>query len=381
MTQQSTRGRERVEAPELAGAGGWINTDEPLSMTRLRGKVVLLDFWTFCCINCLHIVEELRPLEKAFPHDLVVVGVHSPKFPEEHDHEAVVRAVARHRITHPVLDDPDMITWQRYGVRAWPTLFLIDTTGNVRAGISGEGHGDQLRQAIEALIEEGKQTGTLDAERTIRLTPMAAPRATAAAPGTLAFPGKVASDGAGRLAIADTAHDRVLIVTLEGRIERELTGLREPQGLYFDGDRLVVANCVADEVVAIDLASGERTVLAGGISTPWDVVPWQDGIAVAEAGRHRLWFIPASDTGRGYGGARVLAGTSAENIVDGPALSANLAQPSGLTVTPDGALVFADSEVSALRELRDGVVHTLVGKGLFEWGSADGDSETARLQH
>jgi hypothetical protein len=104
------------------------------------------------------------------------------------------------------------------------------------------------------------------------------------------------------------------------------------------------------------------------------VAPWQEGIAVAEAGRHRLWIIDQS-------GARVLAGTSGENIIDGPALEALLAQPSGLTVTPDGALVFADSEVSALRRLKDGAVTTLVGQGLFEWGTADGDRETARLQH
>jgi len=368
-----TRQRETVMAPELVGAGGWINTAEPLSLAKLRGKVVLLDFWTFCCINCLHIIEELRPLEAAFPRDLVVIGVHSPKFPEEHDHEAVVRAVRRHRIHHPVLDDPDMITWQRYGVRAWPTLVLIDTKGVYRGSASGEGHGDQLLQAVRALIEEGRRNGSLDERSTVRLDSAALPKQQAG--GTLAFPGKVASDGDNRLAIADTGHDRVLIVSLDGRIEDEITGLHEPQGLFFADGRLIVADCLADRVVAVDLATNEQTVLAAGISSPWDVAPWQGGVAVAEAGRHRLWQIDAQ------GKAVVLAGTAAENITDGPALRAELAQPSGLTVTPDGALVFADSEVSALRELRDGVVTTLVGKGLFEWGTDDGDRETARLQH
>jgi thiol-disulfide isomerase/thioredoxin/DNA-binding beta-propeller fold protein YncE len=390
MTQQPVR--ERVDAPELAGAGGWINTAEPLSLAKLRGRVVVLDFWTFCCINCLHIIEELRPLEAAFPKELVVIGVHSPKFPEEHDHEAVVRAVARHRITHPVLDDPDMITWNRYGVRAWPTLMLIDATGAVRGSVSGEGHGKALMQGVAGLIEEAKRNGDLAPERPIRLAGTAAARGVPATAGMLAFPGKVASDGGKRLAIADTAHDRVLIATLDGRVEQEFGGLREPQGLCFDGDRLVVANCLADEVVAIDLRSGDRLVLARGISSPWDVALWQDGIAVAEAGRHRLWFIPNRAGSNGVQvvqsgaaaegqAARVLAGTSGENLIDGPALRAQLAQPSGLTVTTDGTLLFADSEVSALRELQAGVVTTLVGKGLFEWGTADGDSETARLQH
>ena len=73
----------RVRAPELRGAGGWINTEHPLALRDLRGRVVLLDFWTFCCINCLRVVEELRPLEERFGDRLVVIGVHSPKFPHE----------------------------------------------------------------------------------------------------------------------------------------------------------------------------------------------------------------------------------------------------------------------------------------------------------
>ena len=393
-----TAERPLVRAPELAGAGGWINVAEPLSLAKLRGKVVLLDFWTFCCINCLHILEELRPLEEAYPNDLVVIGVHSPKFPEEQDHAAVERAVARHRITHPVLDDPDMITWRRYAVRAWPTLALIDPRGYVRWMGSGEGYGPALLPVIGQLIEEAQQNGSLRPEVVIRGTAETALTRVAPARGILAFPGKVASDGGARLAIADTGHDRVLICTLDGRILQELTGLAQPQGLAFDGDRLIVANTLADEVVAFGLQAkddggrmkDERSqtdpassfilppssfLLASGISSPWDVAIWQGGLAVAEAGRHRLWWIGPD------GVADVLAGTSGENIVDGPALEALLAQPSGLSVGPDGTLYFADSEVSALRQLKDGVVTTLVGKGLFEWGAEDGDRETARLQH
>jgi len=405
---------EQVMAPELAGAGGWINTAEPLSLAALRGKVVILDFWTFCCINCLHIIEELRPLEAAFPTELVIVGVHSPKFPEEHDHDAVVRAVARHRITHPVLDDPDMFTWRRYGVRAWPTLMVIDPRGVVRGAVSGEGHAQALFKAVEALIREAREQGTLDAGRPIRLAGTAAVRGVPRDTGALAFPGKVATDGSNRLAIADTDHDRILIVGLTAgdggpmaTIERQIDGLHGPQGLYFDGERLVVANTLADEVIAIDLGSDAQTVLATGISSPWDVTPWQGGIAVAEAGKHRLWFIE-SDNGEGNNGesdngtrngrgndavgangghawgaavAMVLAGTSGEDLTDGQALDSLLAQPSGLAVAADGALLFLDSETSSLRRLKDGRVTTLVGQGLFDWGAADGDRHSARLQH
>jgi thiol-disulfide isomerase/thioredoxin len=132
----------RVRAPELRGRVGWINTDITLSLRELRelrGRVVVLDFWTFCCINCLRVIEELRLLEERFGTRLVVIGVHSPKFPQESDHPAVERAVARHRIAHPVRDDPELETWQQYGVRAWPTLVVIDPDRYVIAMASGEG--------------------------------------------------------------------------------------------------------------------------------------------------------------------------------------------------------------------------------------------------
>ena len=127
----------RVRAPELEGAGGFIGTAGPLTLAGLRGRVVLLDFFTQACINCVHVQEELHELERQFGDDLLVIGVHSPKFPHEHDHESVVRAVERLGITHPVLDDPDMRTWSAYTVQAWPTLVLIDPEGYIAHQVSG----------------------------------------------------------------------------------------------------------------------------------------------------------------------------------------------------------------------------------------------------
>jgi thiol-disulfide isomerase/thioredoxin len=357
----------RVRAPELRGAGGWINTEHPLSLRDLRGRVVVLDFWTFCCINCLRVVEELRPLEERFGDRLVVIGVHSPKFPHETDHAAVARAVARHRIHHPVLDDPDLETWQQYGVRAWPTLVVIDPEGYVVAMASGEGNGLALENLIAQLLE-GR-------------TDLAAGPAFTSVPvggaGTLAFPGKVASDGGDQIAIADTGHDRVLVCGLDGTVLREFAGFSQPQGVRFDEDRLLVCDTVAGEVVAVSLPEGERRVLASGLRAPWDALVLPDArIAVAEAGLHRIVAIPADG-----GEAEVLAGSRAEGLRDGPALQAHLAQPSGLTLLAGGAIAFADSEVSALRVLREGQVETLVGSGLFAWGTDDGDRGTAKLQH
>ncbi len=357
----------RVRAPELRGAGGWINTERPLVLKDLRGRAVVLDFWTFCCINCLRVIEELRPLEERFGDRLVVIGVHSPKFPHEADHDSVARAVARHRIAHPVLDDPDLETWQQYGVRAWPTLVVIDPDGYVVAMASGEGHGRALEKVILQLLEGRTDLAAGPAFTPVRLS----------GAGTLAFPGKVASDGSGRIAIADTGNDRVLVCDLDGTVRHEFGGFHQPEGVRFDGDRLLVCDTVAGELVAIAVAGGERRVLASGLRSPWDALVLPDrSIAVAEAGLHRIVAVP------GDGGTpEVLAGSRAEGLRDGPARDAHLAQPSGLTLLADGGVAFADSEVSALRLLRDGRVETLVGSGLFAWGSDDGDRPTAKLQH
>ncbi|MDP8928811.1 MAG: redoxin domain-containing protein, partial [Actinomycetota bacterium] len=374
----------RTRAPELQGQGGWIGVDRPLSLNPdLRGKVVVLHFWTFCCINCVRILEELRPIEERFADQLVVVGVHSPKFPHEHDHEAVRQAVARLRIAHPVLDDPAMETWNSYGVRAWPTLVVIDPEGYLVGMGSGEGLGLPIERLVEQLIADHGQRGTL------RLAPTAVSDGVGAAPlaRPLAFPGKVASDGEERLAIADTAHDRVLVTDRLGRVLDAFEGLNGPQGVRFDRitwagsgkeeDVLLICEAGADRVIRVDLTTGFRAVILDGIASPWDVLVEPRGTyLVAEAGRHRLWRCA-----RDGSDAVPVAGGEAEGLRDGPGATAHLAQPSGLALLDRGA-VFTDAESSALRVLHDdGSVTTLVGTGLFEWGASDGAPEVARLQH
>ena len=382
--------RARVRAPALDGAGGWIGSP-PLSLAQLRGKVVLLDFWTLACVNCQRVIEELRGIERRFGDVLVTIGVHSPKFPHEHEHAAVRDAVARHRIEHPVLDDPEMTTWDAYAVRAWPTLVLIDADGRVALTVSGEGHQVELASAIEALVAEAEGKGTLrrgplpddgdayadaeDADHDLRI----------AGTGELAFPGKVAiEDGATRaprVAIADTGHDRVLVCRLDGEVEHELDGFYQPQGVRFDGvgdtATLLVCETGADRVWRVPLDGRPRELITDALKSPWDVVVWQGHVVVAEAGRHRLWAVDRA------GELQVVAGTGAEGLHDGPGLEAVLAQPSALAITADGDLAFLDAEASALRVVRAGTfaVETLAGAGLFAWGDRDGDARRARLQH
>jgi thiol-disulfide isomerase/thioredoxin len=117
--------RALVRAPEFPAGMQWLNTATPLRLADLRGKIVLLDFWTYCCINCMHIIPELTALERKYPNELVVIGVHSAKFHNEGDSENIRQAILRYEIQHPVVNDRDFRIWRSYAVRAWPTLMVI----------------------------------------------------------------------------------------------------------------------------------------------------------------------------------------------------------------------------------------------------------------
>jgi thiol-disulfide isomerase/thioredoxin len=398
--------RGRVRAPELIGRGGWINTKHDLSLKSLKGKVVLLDFWTFCCINCLHVLEELRPLEERFGDDLVVIGVHSPKFEHERDHEALARAVARYDVGHPVLDDPDRATWDQYGVRAWPTLVLVDPAGYAVAAVSGEGNAAALENTIAKMIEEHRAAGTLNEAPIETLPPDVGG-------GPLRFPGKIATGPDGLLAIADSGHNRVVVArTNEAGDEAEVltvagTGARgaedggfsdaafnDPQGLLFlDARTLLVADTGNHLIRRLDLVNETVETIAGTgtqarwgatggpakrtpLNSPWDLELWDGVVAIAMAGSHQLWVLDLEKEDVG-----VLAGSGMENLVDGPAQVAAMAQPSGLSSDND-RLWIVDSETSSLRYLdRSGHLFTSVGTSLFDFGYRDGPADDALLQH
>jgi thiol-disulfide isomerase/thioredoxin len=129
---------ERVKIQPFPEGLDWINTARPLQPSDLRGKFVLLDFWTYCCINCMHVLPEVKKLEKGYRNELVVIGVHSAKFEGERDTQNITEAVLRYQIEHPVVNDSQLIIWKRFGIRAWPTLALIDPEGYAIWAKSGE---------------------------------------------------------------------------------------------------------------------------------------------------------------------------------------------------------------------------------------------------
>ncbi len=203
---------EQGEGPSLSGGTGWINSG-PIDLSELRGKIVLLDFWTFCCINCHHVLPDLAKLEEKYPNELVVIGVHTAKFEAERDTENIRRKVREYRIKHPVVNDANQVIWQRFGVQGWPTLALIDATGRFVGMMSGEGHFDVFDKAIGQLVEKHKAKGELN------LTPLKfSPEMERASNDPLLFPGKVHADPSGnRLFISDTGHNRIIQTDLEVR--------------------------------------------------------------------------------------------------------------------------------------------------------------------
>ncbi|MDQ1742159.1 MAG: hypothetical protein QOE23_498 [Pseudonocardiales bacterium] len=399
ITQQA-----RVRAPEFP-EGSWFNVAAPLSLRELRGKLVLLDFWTFCCANCLHVIEELHALERDFGDELVIIGVHSPKFEHEKSDRAVAAATERYEVSHPVFNDPELQLWQQYAVRAWPTLVLIDPDGYVVAQAAGEGQTSGLALMISELIARYDEAGTLRrGDNPYR--PAEPPQ-----PGDLRFPAK-AIRVADTLVIADSGHHQLVVTELDGatvlrRIgsgERGHDGQRlaEPNGLTelpadlapelgFD---LVVADTANHQlrgvrsgdgtiVHTVDLAAGlaGTTTVTGpvpAVLSPWDVAWWPaiGQVVIAAAGVHLLLgWQPRT------GEISILAGAGVEGLKDGPAADGWLAQPSGLAVDGD-RVWFADSENSALRYLdAAGRLHTAVGEGLFDFGHRDGPAGQARLQH
>jgi thiol-disulfide isomerase/thioredoxin len=413
VTTSPSRPPLRVRAPELSGRGGWLNTGgTPLSLADLRGRFVLVDFWTSCCVNCLHVLDELRTLEAAYGDVLTVVGVHSPKFVHETDHQAVLDAVERYEVHHPVLDDPDLTTWQAYAVRAWPTMTLVDPEGYIVGQFSGEGHAHALDALLAELVPVYEARGALRRGDGPYVPPEPEPT-------ELRFPGKVVRLGGGTFLVSDTKHHSLVELAADGeRVLRRIgSGVRglvdggpaearfsEPQGLAIlpanvaakVGYDVVVADTVNHALRGLVLATGTVRTLAGtgrqwmqgdgtvALSSPWDVVWWpaHAQVVVAMAGIHQVWaFDPVA------GIAEVLAGTTNEGLVDGPAFRAWFAQPSGVSVAADGGAVWvADAETSALRRVVRGPqgdvgVVTEVGSGLFDFGFRDGPAAEALLQH
>jgi thiol-disulfide isomerase/thioredoxin len=401
----SSQERSRVRAPEIQGGSGWLNTDKPLSIAALKGKIVLLDFWTYGCINCIHIIPDLKKLEAKYPNELVVIGVHSAKFENEKDTENIRRIILRYEIEHPVYNDSRFAVWQSYGVRAWPTRVLIDPAGYVIGGVSGEGYYDEIDQTIAKVADEFRKRGELN-EEPLKLVLERAKVGDL----PLAFPGKILADAASdRLFIADSNHNRIVITKLDGTLV-DTVGTAEigaadgtfdkasfyrPQGLALAGDSLYVADTENHLIRRVDLKKRTVETVAGtgqqtreyppkggsarttALSSPWDLVLVGRTLYIAMAGPHQIWKLNLDSNE-----VSIFAGSGREARLDGTLTEAGFAQPSGIAAI-DNTLYVADSESNIIRTINiaRGLVQTVVGGDLFEFGDVDGSGDDVRLQH
>lgn len=406
-------------APELEGGVEWLNVGGPITLKDLRGKVVVLDFWTFCCINCMHVLPDLKFLEQKYGKELVVIGVHSAKFDNEKETGNIRKAILRYEIEHPVINDANMTVWRKFQINSWPSLVLIDPEGNYCGVAPGEGNRELLDTVIGKLIAYHKSKGTLDE------TPVNFDLERNRAPATpLRFPGKLLVDDANkRLFVSDSNHNRIVVADLDGKlidvIGSGAIGSKDgayadaqfdhPQGMTLVGDTLYVADTENHQLRTVDLAKKEVATLAGTgkqahfragggrlnkteLNSPWDLCVVDGVLYIAMAGPHQLWSHKL-----GTNLIQPYAGSGKEDITDGELDAGALAQPSG--IVSDGKFLYVvDSEGSALRrittkpkqDLADptGEIKTIAGThdlpraaSLFAFGDIDGAGDAARFQH
>ncbi len=397
----------RVRSPELPQNYPWLNTDKSFSLKELRGKVVILHFWTYCCINCLHVLPDLKYLETKYNYSAIVLGIHSAKFDNEKETENIRQAILRYDIEHPVLVDRDFRVWQEYTVRAYPTFVVIDPQGYAIASLTGEGKRHILDELIANLIQQHQEKGTINFQEFDLIlekqkTPLITP---------LAFPGKVLATES-KLFIADSGHHRIVISSLDGEVLHLIgsgkPGLKDgsfketqfsaPQGMAFDeiNHILYVADTENHAIRKIDLKHQKVETIAGigeqnlifepdtgaalktALNSPWDLVKLGNRLFIAMAGSHQIWILDLENNF-----VKIYAGRGAESCVDGELSESAFAQPSGIT-TNGKELYIADSEVSSIRaiELETQQVRTVCGSGdLNAFGDVDGKSFDVRLQH
>ncbi len=399
------------KAPPFPSDFTWINTPQPLSFKhQLKGQVVLLDFWTYGCINCIHMFPVLDHLARHFAKQpFVIIGVHSAKFANESLARNIRAAVMRYKIDHPVIVDENMQIWNAYGVNSWPTFVVVGAGGHIEGTVAGEVTYRSLKRGIDNVLRHDRSAHLLAAH------PLVFPARSREFSATgLAFPGKVLADAKlHRLFIADTDHNRIVESTLpnalgvaklvavfgngqQGRTDgpAKSSEFNSPQGMAALGNTLYVADTNNHLIRAINLKTDMvRTVLgtgaevfdvsggqAGtqqGINSPWALAARGYNLYIAMAGDHQVWEMNTRTLV-----ARALAGSGEEGLEAGNGTSAEMAQPSGLSL--HGAYLYvAEPEASGIARinLNNYDVRTVAGKGLFTFGDKDGSPQTALLQH
>lgn len=385
----------------------WFNVQKPLTLSDVFGRILILDFWTFSCVNCLHILPSLRRIERAFEDDVIILGIHSPNFPYEREVVNVLKAVQRYGIEHPVVHDPEFKLWDAYGAKVWPTLIMVSPQGQIFARQAGEPDGDKLLEAVGNAVRKYKAQGKLKPGLIERHVPGKSAQ-------NLRFPGKIKllrQDGQRRWAIADTGQHQVIIADDQGQILQRIgrgtagntdgdyahAAFDNPHGITTGDGVIYVGDLGSHLIRKIDLTKQQVTTIAGtnrrgltlgrdttaisaGLASVFDLELVENNLYFANTGTHQIGVIDL-DTME----LRALAGNGQKDLLDGKGRDAKLAQPSSLSFFAEqNRLYFADADNSAIRYVdfnQGGAVKTLVGRGMAESGRRNGPFAAAKLQH
>ena len=392
----------RSRAPEFPAGLEWFNVKDPVSLSEQAGRIVLIDFGTFSSVHCQHVQQDIKALARRFRNELVIISVHSPKFTTEKKRSHVLKTINKLHIEHPVVHDPDMKLWSMYGNRYWPTQVLIDTEGYILGAMTGDGKRSQLELIIQYQANRISDSG----EARKRSLPLQRIRE---APGVLRFPTRLMASG-NRFYIADSGHNRILVVSSSGQLIRQYgsdvpgfidgngssAAFDNPQGMALVDDFLYVADTGNHAIRRIHVRSNDVVTIAGtgnpataasvdesgtpltvSMSSPTDVVFKNGKLYIAMSGSHQIWRLSLIANS-----IEVFSGSGYEDLQDGPPGSAAFSQPVGLALVKN-KLYSVDAGTSAVREIdiETGIVSTVIGEGLFEFGDSDGAAAAARFQY
>jgi len=387
-------------APALAEQLEWVNSP-PRTLRAQRGRVVLLAFWSAGSVYGHNLLDDLRAVQARHADGVSVIGIHTPKFDAERSARVALKAINRFGLRFPVAHDPGFVAWQHYGVRAWPSVAVIDTEGRLVEIVSGDLQREPLDALVARLLEQG---GGAEPRQHEAAAPALKPEPRL----PLAFPSGIAVTQ-NHLYISDGGHHRILECSLDGRILRQFgsgnpgfldggsaeSSFQSPRGLTVMKDTLYVADSGNHALRRVKLMDGDVDTLAGSgrpgqangemqslpsdmpLNAPWDVAGAFDRLYIAMAGLQQVWEFDL-----GKRSLRPVAGSGRAALADGVGTSAAFAQPSGLALVQQ-TLYVADSAGSAIRSvhLGNGGVQTLVGHGPYDFGDQDGTRSAARLQY
>ena len=393
----------------------WFNTTKPLLSEHLLGRTSVLDFFTYCCINCMHVLPDLDELEKTV-ENILVIGVHSAKFENEKVSLNIKHAIERYDITHPVVNDSQAVLWKQYVISCWPTFMVLDPKGRPVRKFVGEGHGKELIEFVKIAEELFEELG-LKENNVIELPQMSF--GTLMKPSLLSYPGKVHATSTGQLVVSDTSHHRIIIVEessmevkmivgcgrrgyLDAKDDATKAEFNSPQGTCLvEPDLLYICDTGNHALRVCNLTTGNVTTVAGNtkqgkdyqggllgnkqaLASPWDICRGYspgsidnkgdpDVLFIAMAGTHQIWGYMLTNTiwwkkvEREAGRCYAIAGSGAEeNRNTSYPLKAGFAQPSGISYDMEGDILYiADSESSSVRKLniKDGSVNKVIGGG------------------